>query len=324
MANHNVAHNKAVSVSLPTWKANVGYEEGQDWVLSKMKTGYPRSVIQSMPFHFTTLKMLHRRFFIHKSIDAFAEAIVQRHGFPTKRAFLFPSYAVSARCVEFLRDQVPSLAARSVRIVDLYLNVGVPDGAGSPNTASAKPIVSAVLIPPDHAKIAKIFWQHSGDGISSRRAEFCHKAFNGGHLAANAVVNDKTDSHNITSLSRGPRRYQKKDSVDMSSRTTSDITGGLDGKDSVQFVEERFGRNLDVSLAANAKLAIRRRIAGALTANVDLHEALEMPKPPTLKAQVEGFSEDDVYLHPCGMSSIFNTHRTMMSCKGARKSISYG
>lgn len=33
---------KAVSVSLPTWKANVGYEEGEDWVLGKMKTGYPR------------------------------------------------------------------------------------------------------------------------------------------------------------------------------------------------------------------------------------------------------------------------------------------
>lgn len=35
---------QAVSVSLPTWKANVGYEEGEDWVLSKMKTGYPRCV----------------------------------------------------------------------------------------------------------------------------------------------------------------------------------------------------------------------------------------------------------------------------------------
>ena len=33
---------QAVSVSLPTWKANVGYEEGEDWVLGKMKTGYPR------------------------------------------------------------------------------------------------------------------------------------------------------------------------------------------------------------------------------------------------------------------------------------------
>jgi cystathionine gamma-synthase len=33
---------QAVSVSLPTWRANVGYEEGEEWVISKMKTGYPR------------------------------------------------------------------------------------------------------------------------------------------------------------------------------------------------------------------------------------------------------------------------------------------
>ncbi|KAK3346225.1 hypothetical protein B0T25DRAFT_592502 [Lasiosphaeria hispida] len=32
----------AVSVSLPTWSANVGYEEGEDWVVSRLTTGYPR------------------------------------------------------------------------------------------------------------------------------------------------------------------------------------------------------------------------------------------------------------------------------------------
>jgi hypothetical protein len=36
---------QAVSVSLPTWRANVGYEEGEEWVISKMKTGYPRYVM---------------------------------------------------------------------------------------------------------------------------------------------------------------------------------------------------------------------------------------------------------------------------------------
>lgn len=34
---------QAVSVSLPTWSTNVGYEEGQDWVVKKMICGYPRS-----------------------------------------------------------------------------------------------------------------------------------------------------------------------------------------------------------------------------------------------------------------------------------------
>lgn len=317
-------HHKALSVSLPTWKANVGYEEGQDWVLSKMKTGYPRSVIQTCRSTITILKMLPRSFFIHKTIETFAKTIVQRHGSLMDTAFFFPSHAVSARCVQFLREQIPSLTVHSVRILDLYPNAGLPNGAGNSDGASTKPIVSVVLFPLDHAKVAKTFWQHSGEGISSRRAEYCLKAFNDGHLAAKGVACEKTNGHMFTSPSKGPRRYQKKDSVDMSAHKTNDVKGGLEGKDSVLFVEEHFGRNLDVSLAANAKLAIRRRIAGALTANVDLHEALEISNPPTRKAQVEGFSEDDVYLYPCGMSSIFNTHRTIMACRGPRKSISYG
>lgn len=280
----------------------------------------------SIPFEFdfAILKILRCSFFIHKTIEAFSKAIVERHGSPVEEAFLFPSHAVSARCVQFLRDQVPSLTAQSVRVVDLYPNAGLPNGAGTSDGPSTQPIVSAVLFPGDHAKTAKTFWQHSGDGISSRRAEYCHKAFNDGHLATHGVACQQTNSRSFISPSKGPRRYQKKESADMSAHKTSDVTDGLEGKASVQFVEERFGRNLDMSLAANAKLAIRRRIAGALTANVDLHEALEMSKPPTRKAQVEGFSEDDVYLYPCGMSSIFNTHRTMMACRGPRKSISYG
>lgn len=40
----------AVSVSLPTWADNVGYEEGEKRVVEKMETGYPR-------------------FFVHRSIQ---------------------------------------------------------------------------------------------------------------------------------------------------------------------------------------------------------------------------------------------------------------
>ncbi len=40
---------QAVSVSLPTWKANIGYEEGEYWVLSKMQTGYPRYTYAVQP-----------------------------------------------------------------------------------------------------------------------------------------------------------------------------------------------------------------------------------------------------------------------------------
>lgn len=34
--------NHAVSVSLPTWEANVAYEEGESWVIDRLEAGYPR------------------------------------------------------------------------------------------------------------------------------------------------------------------------------------------------------------------------------------------------------------------------------------------
>ena len=239
---------------------------------------------------------------------------MSRHGSSTEKAFLFPSHPVATRCAEFLQEQVPSLVlGKSLRLVDLYPSSGPANGEVESEAMHVKPIISAVMIPRDHARIAKIFWQHSGDGISSRRAEYCHRAFDDSRLTI-----QKTTIPPV----KGPRRYQKKESMDTSIQC--EPLRGPDRKDYIQFVEERFGRNLDVSLACNAKQAIRRRIAGALTANVDLHEALEIAKPSTRTERVEGFSEHDVYLHPCGMSSIFNTHRVMMACRGEMKSISFG
>jgi cystathionine gamma-synthase len=35
----------AVSATLPTWKSNVAYEEGEEWVMSKLKSSYPRFLL---------------------------------------------------------------------------------------------------------------------------------------------------------------------------------------------------------------------------------------------------------------------------------------
>ncbi|KAF2085326.1 cystathionine gamma-synthase-like protein [Saccharata proteae CBS 121410] len=291
----------AVSVSLPTWSANVGYEEGQEWVVSKMKTGYPRQV-----------------FFIHKSIARLADTLSAAYGLPHETAMLFPTHACASRCVDFFRQQAPELGPNHVRIVDF-----VPDPNHRHPEERVLPRVSAVLFPKDRFKIAKTFWQHSGDGISSRRAEYFHQAYNEGLLVEK--------SQTVQRQCKGPRRYQKKPSVDKTGhlpptngQLSSSSEETLDGQDPVRFVEERFGRNLDVAFAYNAKLAIRRRIAGSLTANVGLTEALELEKDSERTRPVAGFSEDDVYLYPCGMSAIFNTHRSMMAARGPMKSISYG
>ena len=235
----------------------------------------------------------------------------------------------------FYKQQAPALdIEKHIKILELYPCSNPLVVVGKENGTVIIPSIAAVLFPKDYSKIAKTFWQHSGDGVSSRYAELCHKAFDDGYLAAkdcrDVGVEMPLTSHHESR--KGPRRYRKETLSSQPQITTqvhenggkiAATAEGLGGKEHVQFLEERYGRNLDMSLASKAKLAIRRRIAGALTVNLDLHEAMEVIETP-LRREVQRTSDDDVYLWPSGMSSIFNTHRIMIACRGAMQSISYG
>lgn len=254
------------------------------------------------------------RFFIHKSIERFSVDIVEKCGKTGERAILFPSHAAASRCLEFFNRQAPELNRQHVRILDL---VPEAEKARSEELAIISPKISAVLFPQEKFSIAKAFWQHSGEGISSRRAEFCHNLFKEGILVDLATLSDSSR------FCKGPRRYQKKISIDISN-SVDKPNGTAETQDPTQFVEERFGRNLDLSLTANAKLAVRRRIAGSLTADVGLPEALALEKDIERTRKVADFSDDDVYLYPCGMNAIFSAHRNALATKGQLKSIVYG
>ena len=211
-----------------------------------------------------------------------------------------------------------------MKIVNLYPNYDGSVDDGQHETFRGKAIVSAVIFPQAHMKVAKTFWQHSGDGISSRRADYCHEAFEDGRLLVGNASVEGANGIFVTVSNKGPRRYRKTDSHSLLPTMQSSSEDISQQSDSVRFVEERFGRNLDVTLASGAKLAIRRRIAGALTANVDLYEALRLSQPVTQMDHIRGCSEDDVYLYPCGMSSIFNIHRVLLACRGQMESVSFG
>ena len=324
-----------MSVSLPTWAACVAYEEGEKWVLKKMNNGYPRYLaVGSLPL--LTTKIIGPRFFVDGSITSFTSTLIKRCATPDKWAILLPSRAVANRCASFFQYQFRSLEQNLVlETIDL---IPTADPQKEPALAStdADPIVSAVIYPKQHFAVAKSFWQHTGEGISSRRAELCHKAFNEGFLTPR-MKNNKTYNGLVHQKPKGsfkgPRRYQKgkmahnvEDLLPLQpapeASSPKEPCWGAD--DIVQFVEERYGRNLDFSLAARAKLAIRRRIAGTLTADGDLSKTTEMIHSATDIRQVPGFSEDDVYLFPSGMSSIFNAHRIMLACRGEMKSICFG
>ncbi|KAA8566321.1 hypothetical protein EYC84_008909 [Monilinia fructicola] len=298
----------ATSVSLPTWKDNIGYEEGDQRVVGKMTTGYPR-------------------FFIHKLIVAFANDIVQAYGGHNEQAMLFPSAKTARNCVAFMLSREKSISPGSLNVVDLVLD---RNRASSEVLTKISPSISAVLFPKELFPVAKQYWQHSGDGVSSRRAEFCHTLFQEGLLVKKT---SPPSSQNGDKPCKGPKRYQK-GSVDKSSRGHNGSGSGdghqssimpinSEARESSQFLEERFGRNLDVSFVDNARSAIRRRITGSLVGEVDLAETPNTDTTSNMRGVPE-LSEEDVYLYPCGMNSIFNAHQMLLKTRGSLKSISFG
>ena len=295
----------AVSVSLPTWRSNVGYEEGWDSVVSRMTTGYPR-------------------FFVHKIISSFADLLLQQHGSPAQAAMLFPTHIAASRCLRFLHEQsAPEQRPKDgeTKIVDF-----VPTAAfkkAEPQMEKAVRI-SAAVYPARLAGVAKSFWQHTGEGVSSRRAEYCRRMYEEGCLVERSKAKDAEWVQ-----CKGPRRYRKEASTGdvplANGFGAHQIKEGANGMvDQAKFVEERFGRNLNVDMAERAKLAIRRRIAGTLTDDVDLERGGDASTPSSANGSVARVSEDDVYLYPGGMNSIFHTHQNLTAARGPHRSVCFG
>ncbi len=244
---------------------------------------------------------------------------------------LFPSRKVARRCIDFIKAKDPTVQASQLRVVELVVD---PSNVMTDNLRKVGVSISAVLLPKESFPVAKQYWQHSGDGISSRRAEFCHALFKEGLLVEEN--GPKTIRSGEQRLCKGPKRYQRGSSIDKTPKlpqsngtdavgsTENGLTNGSsENRESSQFVEERFGRNLDVSFVDNAKAAIRRRIAGSLIGEIDLEVPLS-PGGDTRIRGVAGLSEEDVYLYSCGMNSIFNAHQMMLEARGSLKSIMFG
>ncbi|KAA8898816.1 pyridoxal phosphate-dependent transferase [Sphaerosporella brunnea] len=245
--------------------------------------------------------MLPPRFFIHKSIQKLCASILSLHGRPGEVCMLFPTISTATRCRNFIKARSLSTPPPCVRVIELIPRLG--------QDATISSGLCAVLFPADEFKIAKQFWQHSGDGVSSRRAEFCQQELDNGLLREKGIPDEVA-----VRPAKGPKRYSRV-SVDKGHV-------GTEGTDTSRFVEERFGRNLGVEFVANAKLAVRRRIAGTLRSNVAPSDALALKDEGG--RDVPGFTEEDVYLFPSGMSAIFNSHRLLLEALEPRKSVCYG
>lgn len=255
---------------------------------------------------------------------------MKRYGNTDQQGMLFPSKKTARRCLDFMKSKGASLGGiDQVKVVDLVLDRGQTK---SELLTKVSPSISAVIFHKELFPVAKQYWQHSGDGISSRRAEFCHGLLQDGLLVEETPLQPSVNG--FEQHRKGPRRYQRA-SVDISppqphktrdggkSPIEATSNGTTENLESSQFLEERFGRNLDVSFVDHAKSAIRRRIAGSLTEEIDL-AAAPSPDMSSNMRGVSNLSEDDIYLYPCGMNSIFNIHRMMLQFRAPLKSISFG
>ena len=156
-------------MSLPTWKANVAYEEGEPWVIDKMQCGYPR-------------------FFVHPIIQELAKEVVLRHGWPeTEIAMLFPSPKTARTCYSFFLSRLSGAESNNVRLIDL-----APPSHTDLQSPTVTSLLSGVIYPKEYGPIAKQVWQHSGSGISSRRGEFCLDALRDGPTRSNDSLKRRT------------------------------------------------------------------------------------------------------------------------------------
>lgn len=160
----------ACSVSLPTWSAVVGYEEGNPTVTQAMQCGYPRFV-----YHPYVLQLMRH--------------ISEQHADAKEDCLLMPSIYAARRCQIFLLrsllgDDAPDDLPDPALVGRLPAHV-VEEQIRQTSASSKIRVVSintqnraevhAVIFPATTAAgtQAKAYWQHTGEVVSSRRAQAC-------------------------------------------------------------------------------------------------------------------------------------------------------
>ncbi|KAK9241017.1 pyridoxal phosphate-dependent transferase [Lipomyces kononenkoae] len=278
----------AVSVTLPSWSANIAYEEGKEWVVSKLKNGYPR-------------------FFWHEKIQQLVSLVESRYGGPDEKAIILPSYKVACQCRAYMH-RLTKLTDPTIRVVEIT----VP-----PPSKGVQSNISIVFFPESEISLAKSFWQHTGAGVSSRMAEYCLERLK----AAETPKSEPKSAADGFKLAKNTfRRYAKK--LESPSVASSEEESD-DSREFSTYLEERFGRNLDISFVKQVKIALRRRIAGTLEDNLDISQVLQT-QPHVSTRNVEGLTEDDVFLYPTGMNSIFSAHQLLLVALENKKTVCFG
>ena len=268
---------------------------------------------------------------------------------------LFPSPRVAAEARDFLANQTPSIPSRIVEFVicPSITNLQTPSEPTTSKTSFSNASVEVIelqilLFPKDQWGFAKSFWQHTGDGVSSRLAERALSFM--GELPPGA----QGQTPPTTSLDAAPqkvghnyrnRHYAKRQgsvtatpsapvtpSTPVRPNTDAAAQADVDASatDLTTYLEERYGRNLPMFNAPLAKQALKRRIAGGLLpSDEDFGKVDDVARGAEAGSGKKAVTPDDVYLYPGGMSAIWHSHNICRKVRRSTgeaegKSISYG
>jgi cystathionine gamma-synthase len=147
----------------------VGYEEGDVKITSALSTGYPRFV-----YHPYTVQLM--------------QVAVERHGDPGRAqdCIVLPSKEAAARCQAFLRQALENEATTDNALISDQSDDNNTDPSDDATSDSkirmvmVNDMVYAVLFPAQTSAgmEAKAYWQHTGEVVTSRRAEAALKSLN--------------------------------------------------------------------------------------------------------------------------------------------------
>jgi cystathionine gamma-synthase len=201
-----------------------------------------------------------------------------------------------------------------------------------------------LLFNKEHWSFAKSFWQHTGDGVSSRLAEraldFMGETPPGVQPQPTTFDAPPQKNNHYSKNRHYAKRQQSVSSTPAASVPPTPSTASSDPPakpindenltpDLSTYLEERYGRNLPLFNAPLAKQALKRRIAGGLLPSDEDFGKVDDVARGAAAGSGKAVTPDDVYLYPGGMSAIWHAHNISRKVRRRSgevegKSLSYG
>ncbi|TGZ80148.1 PLP-dependent transferase [Ascodesmis nigricans] len=155
----------AISSSLRRWKYINWWADKDERIVSKLTSDYPR-------------------FVIHILVRKLRASIVDRYCVPDEDCLPFPTMETATTCINFLRSNTATTCLDRLRLVHIAPLRSKAEKLSFDASAIRWTTFWVVVFHKEDMKVAQQVWQHRGEGMSSRQAEFCLALLEPGYLAA--------------------------------------------------------------------------------------------------------------------------------------------